>query len=385
MWITVYSVLITGFWVVLCIYLLINSHKMGHLKAVPAKDPGKLPSVAVIVAVRNEEEHLGKALQSICQLDYPHYEVIVVNDRSTDRTQEILGGMSKIYPFIKLAPVKELPQGWLGKNHALYQGYQRSSSEWLLFTDADVVYQPDTLLKALSFCVDNYTGHLVVLPEVVSRSTLLNSVLETFKMMLEVRQRPWAASNPRSSASIGVGAFNLVHRDAYEGVGTHQAIALRPDDDLQLGAAIKKAGYKQNVLYGNDQVGLEWYGSIKEFIKGLMKNTFSVFEYNLLKVLGAVLSTLFIFVLPIPFMLIAGHHTEYILALILLIVQCMLLLFKNGSSARWWYALMIPYAGILICYIMIRSALLTKKQKGIYWRDSFYSLSELKAGQKPFK
>jgi cellulose synthase/poly-beta-1,6-N-acetylglucosamine synthase-like glycosyltransferase len=367
------------------LYLLINSYKMKHLKAVAVKNGEQLPSVSVVIAVRNEEEHLEKALQSVCQLIYPQLEVIVVNDRSTDRTQEILEGMRTVYPFIKLLQINDLPQGWLGKNHALFKGYQQSSNAWLLFTDADVEYQPDTLQKALSFCMDNGTGHMVVLPAVISRSVWLNSVLETFKMMLETRQRPWAASNPKSNASIGIGAFNLVRRDAYEGMGTHKTIAMRPDDDLQLGAKIKKAGFRQNVLYGNDQLGLEWYSNIKEFINGLMKNTFSVFDYNLFKVTGAVLSSLLVFVLPIPVMLITGHSTDYELGLFLLILQSILLLLKNGSSARWWFALMIPYAGILMCYIMIRSAVLTQKQKGIYWRDSFYALSELKAHQKSSK
>lgn len=385
MWITAYAVLITSFWFVFTLYLLFNSYRIRHLKAVSLKKQEQLPPVSVIIAVRNEEEHLEKALQSVCQLSYPQLEVIVVNDRSTDRTQEILEGVCKIYPFVQLLQIHELPEGWLGKNHALFKGYQQSKGTWLLFTDADVLYQPDSLQKALAYCVDNDSGHLVVLPEVVSPSKVLNSVLETFKMMLEVRQRPWAASNPKSDASIGVGAFNLVRRDAYESMGTHKTIALRPDDDLQLGAAVKKAGFRQDVLYGNEQLGLEWYGSIKEFVIGLMKNTYSVFDYNPLKVFGAVLSTLFVFVLPIPVMLIAGTGIVHLLAITLLIIQSVLLLFKNGSSARWWFALMIPYAGILISYIMIRSAFLTQKQKGIYWRDSFYALSELKANQKPSK
>src|SRR5471030_1390142 len=234
------------------------------------------PPVAVIIAVRNEEEDLANGLQSVCNINYNNCRIIVVNDRSTDRTAEILQEFKIKYPQITVTTVTELPDGWLGKNNALYQGYLNSKEEWMLFTDADIKFHPDALAKAISYAVANNLDHLCVLPKVVSRSQVLNSVLATFTIMLMLHLRPWDAKKPKSRGYIGVGAFNMVRRSAYEKTGTHTRIKLRPDDDLQLGFNIKKAGLRQGVLIGGDYIRLEWYKNLRQFTDGLLKNSFSV-------------------------------------------------------------------------------------------------------------
>jgi cellulose synthase/poly-beta-1,6-N-acetylglucosamine synthase-like glycosyltransferase len=319
-----------------------------------------------------------KPLESVCQLRYPGLRVIAVNDRSTDRTGELLESVRKKYAQLTILTVHELPQGWLGKNHALHEGYKSSSEEWMLFTDADVVFQKDTLLKAINYCHAYEVDHLVVLPDVCSRSKLLNSVLETFKLMLEIRLRPWDVSNPKSSASIGVGAFNLVKRDAYVAAGTHEAIAMRPDDDLKLGEMIKRHGYRQHALYGDGEISLEWYTSLKEFYNGLMKNSFAGFNYSVPMVLAAILGTFLFFVLPVPLLLIAGNGPEKTMALAILMFQSAMFLLRPGQRAKWWHVLMIPFAGLLMMAILFSAMIKTLRQGGIYWRESFYSLAELK-------
>jgi hypothetical protein len=195
--------------------------------------------------------------------------------------------------------------------------------------------------------------------------------------MLEMRQRPWDIRNPNSNASIGIGAFNLVKRTAYEKAGTHAAFSLRPDDDLKLGERIKAAGLRQDVVYGEKGVSLEWYTSLREFVNGLMKNTFSISNYHLPTALGMALATLLVFVLPLPLMLLSGS-TGVVMACILLTFQVLLILFKSGIHGKWWHAFMVPVAGSIMVYILLKSAFKTIWQGGIYWRDSFYPLAELK-------
>jgi cellulose synthase/poly-beta-1,6-N-acetylglucosamine synthase-like glycosyltransferase len=373
-----YSTLVAIFWVTISIYLTVCSYKVRFLKDIHPNKFRNEPRVAVIIAVRNEEEELERSLKSVLELDYKNFRIITINDRSTDRTPEILENIKLNNPSMDLIHVKELPEGWLGKNHALYQGYLQSKEDWMLFTDADVTFSKDSLKRAMTYAINEGLDHLAVIPEVNSRSTLFNSTMDTFKIMLELRQRPWATRNPNSSASIGIGAFNLVKRTAYESIGTHSAISLRPDDDLKLGERIKRKGFRSDVLYGEKQITLEWYKSIREFINGLMKNTFSIFNYNLLKALLAAIATLLFFALPIPLMLFAGSEKERGLALIILLFQIPLFVFKRGMRGVWWHPLMIPYAGCIMVYILLKSTILTLKQRGIYWRDSYYPLSELK-------
>jgi cellulose synthase/poly-beta-1,6-N-acetylglucosamine synthase-like glycosyltransferase len=373
----IYSYLVCGFWLFFTIYLLYNKTRVSWLRDIPPIS-GEQPPVVVIIAVRNEEEHLAKALHSVCALDYKQYSVFVVNDRSTDHTGEILASFQSQYSHLHLYAVTDLPKGWLGKNHALYQGYLHTQENWMLFTDADIIYKPDTLGKAMQYVLSRNVDHLTLLPEVHSRSTLLNSILSTFVLLLEGKYRPWALRNPQSHAYLGIGAFNLVRRDAYKKMGTHKAFSLRPDDDLVLGKKMKENGFSQDALYAEGQVSLEWYISVRAFIDGLMKNSFTAFRYRFLGlvVTGALPMFLFL-VLPLPLLLVTGQIT---FAVSLLLIWLLLFSLAKGSNTRWWHALMLPVAGVLMIFILFRAAFLTNKHKGIYWRESFYPLDELRAG-----
>lgn len=377
MLLTYYSFVITFFWVSLSVYLTVNSRKVHYLKNVSSKTDIAFPPIDIIIAVKDEEAEIEKALTSVCMLGYPGFKIVIINDRSTDRTSEILDKMGAENPEISVITIRDLPQGWLGKNNALYQGYLASSSEWMLFTDADVIFNFKAVNRAMSYALTKQLDHLAVIPEITSGSALFQSVINTFAIMLEVRQRPWAVPDPSSKASIGIGAFNLVRRSAYENAGTHAAISMRPDDDLKLGERIKKAGLRQDVLYGEGEISLDWYSSLPEFVRGLMKNTFSIADYSLLKAIGMAITCLFVFVLPL-FLLMFTVKEGYSMALIILASQIVLMLYKKGIHGKWWHALMIPFAGGVMTYIILVSAIKTLKQGGIYWRDSFYSLAELK-------
>lgn len=357
----------------LTIYLFWGFKNIKHLKAQTIID--NLPPVAIIIAIRNEEEDLAHALQSVCNINYSNCRIIAVNDRSTDRTAEILGEFKIKYPQITITTVTELPDGWLGKNNALYQGYLSSTEEWMLFTDADIEFQPDALAKAMSYAVVNNLDHLAILPKVVSRSKVLNSVLATFTIMLMIHVKPWDARKPKSKGYVGIGAFNLVRRDAYEKIGTHAVIKLRPDDDLQLGFKIKRAGLRQDVLIGGSYIKLEWYKNLRQFNNGLLKNSFSVANYNTIEAVANVLLILVSIALPMPVMFIFGTTAIRLMACAVLLTH---IIYMSVSPNKWWYALMIPFAGFFMAYTTLRAMLITLKQGGIYWRDSFYSLAMLK-------
>jgi cellulose synthase/poly-beta-1,6-N-acetylglucosamine synthase-like glycosyltransferase len=374
---TAYSIIIFIFWVGVSLYLVYNSRKVSYLKHISPVDSANCPPVAVIIAVKDEEADVEQALQSVCQLDYPNLQVIVINDRSTDGTAAILQRMQQHHPQLRIITINQLQPGWLGKNHALYQGYLASSEEWLLFTDADVTFESQALKKSMHYVQQKQLDHLTVLPQVTSRSTLFKSVMNTFAIMLDIKLRPWDISNPSSKASMGVGAFNLVKRSAYEKAGTHTVISLRPDDDLKLGARIKSAGFKQDVVYGEKEITLEWYTSLGQFVNGLMKNMYSVSNYQFTTAMGTAVSTFLILVLPLPLLLLSGYP-YWLMAAGILLAQILIMVLKKGFVAHWWHTLLIPFSGLVMVYIIVKSTFLTIKQGGIYWRDSFYPLAELK-------
>lgn len=373
----VYAILMLVLWVGMCVYLLVVSRRIAYLKSIPPlteKDP---PSIAVIIAVKDEEAEVENALRSVCNLNYPALKIVAVNDRSTDNTPQILQRMAQANPKIEVITIESLPEGWLGKNHALYQGYLATSSEWMLFADADVLIAQDALRKAVHYVQQNNLDHLTALPEITSSSKLFKAVMNTFALMLNVKLRPWDIANPGSNASMGVGAFNLVKRSAYEGAGTHKVISLRPDDDLKLGERIKRAGYRQNVVFGDGEISLQWYSSLREFVAGLMKNTFSVANYNIFMAMGMALSALLLVVLPWPLLLFFGYPYT-IVAVVIFLSQLVIMLGVKGIRAAWWHALLIPFSGLVMVYIILVSSYRTLRQGGIYWRNSFYPLTELK-------
>jgi glycosyltransferase involved in cell wall biosynthesis len=380
MFITAYSILITVIWVILSVYLLVSSGRVNYLKDVSVPPDLSEPSLAIIIAVKDEEREVEEALKSACRLEYSNFRIIVIDDRSTDQTPVILKRMAQFNPAISVITIRSLQPGWLGKTNALYKGYAESTEEWLLFTDADVIFNQRALKKAVSYLKEKRLDHLAVIPEITSRSLLFKSILNTFALMLEIRQRPWDIPDASSSASIGIGAFNLVKRTSYEKAGTHRAISMRPDDDLKLGERIKSAGLRQDVLYGDKEVSLEWYTSLNEFVKGLMKNSFAVFDYRLYKAVGAAILAFLVFVLPLPFLLLSGSPAAW-LALVIMVSQTAVMLLKKGLHGKWWHGVMIPVAGLVMVYIILISAIKTLKQEGIYWRGTFYPLADLK-GQK---
>jgi cellulose synthase/poly-beta-1,6-N-acetylglucosamine synthase-like glycosyltransferase len=360
------------------IYLLVGLSQIRRLSAQPLIIDE--PSLDIVIAVRNEEQDLEKALQSLCNINYKNYRIIAVNDRSTDRTAEILERFERQFPQIEVVTITDLPEGWLGKNNALYQGYLHGGAEWILFTDADIVFEPDALNRALHYAVENRLDHLTVFPEIISRSAILNSVLATFSIMLLLHIKPWNARKPGLKGYAGVGAFNLLRREAYAKIGTHESIKLRPDDDLQLGMAVKKAGLRQDALGGLGCLSLEWYRSLKEFGNGLMKNSFSALDYSLLKVIGSAILIIVSIVLPMPLMFIFGP--VYIRGLAGLVLLSHIAYMIATPPDKWWYALVIPFAGLFMAWVIMRAAITNTLQGGIYWRDSFYSLDMLKGKVK---
>ncbi|WP_262494063.1 glycosyltransferase [Mucilaginibacter gossypiicola] len=309
-------------------------------------------------------------------MDYSNHRVIVVNDRSTDRTADILKDFSLRYPKLQVTTINTLPEGWLGKNNALYQGYMSTTEEWVLFADADIVFHPDAINKAVGYAVKQQLDHLTILPELISRSAILNSVFATLSIMLMVDMKPWEAKNPKSKASSGIGAFNLVRRTAYEKFGTHRRIKLRPDDDLQLGRIMKREGFRQDVLAGKGAVCLEWYKSLGELGRGVQKNSFSIANYNLAQAIFNVIHMLLTVALPMPLMFIFGDTTIRIMAGIMLVFHMIYMVIVPPN--KWWYAFMIPFSAFFLAWCFLKASVVTVARGGIYWRDSFYSLKVLK-------
>ena len=358
--------------------ILWGERRLRPLRATSGAGPGPWPLVSVVVAVRNEERHLHAAVTSLLRLAYPAYELIVVDDRSDDRTPVILAELAAHFPQLKVLRVKTLPAGWLGKNHALWQGSCRAAGELLLFTDGDIIMEETVLSRAVNRLQSEGLDHLALTPRMTLPGTLLPILGLAFIFFFGIFTRPWRAADPDSPCHIGIGAFNLLRSSAYRAVGGHQTIALRPDDDLKLGKIIKRGGFRQNVAYAPEFLAVEWYASLGEAIRGLEKNTFAGCDYRVGMVLGGVAVLLTFGLWPYLALLategmIWGLNLLSVLLLTALLMRGAIL---HGERKRFAWG--FPLGICLFSWIMLRTMILNLYQGGIVWRGTYYPLDQLR-------
>ncbi|WP_044340090.1 glycosyltransferase [Rossellomorea aquimaris] len=342
------------------------------------------PLLSVIVPARNEEETITDSILSQLQQDYQRIQWILVNDRSTDGTPEKLEALAEMDKRIKVLHIDSLEKGWLGKNQALYKGYQISKGELILFTDADVIFNdPGILTKAVSLLRTQKLDHLTLAPHIKSQSFWLKSFVAFFLFGFSFYKRPWKANDPSSKIGMGIGAFNLITKSVYEEIGTHERLKHMPDDDLQLGIHIKKHHKKQAFLTALKSLEVEWYRSLKEAFNGLEKNTFAGLHYSFLLVLFAMLGVFCSTVLP--FITIFSGETPIrvvSMIIILFIGITYLKVIKQMTKETPLLFLALPVTALLFIYSIGRATFLTFKRGGIEWRGTVYSFKELKQKKK---
>ncbi len=371
------------FYLYAAVELALGFRTIVNLQDIPPLPAGAAnPKVSIIVAACNEERGIEQALTSILNQDYPNYEVIVVNDRSTDRTGEILHRMSQTNSRLQIITIQQLPPAWLGKNHALHQGAALASGSFLIFTDADIVLEPSVLSRAVHYAADHGLDHLAIPPRLVMNGFVLNAFLGAFALIFNMYVQPWKAKHPKSARHVGIGAFNMVRTAAYRAIGGHQRIAMRPDDDMKLGKLLKDEGYKQDFAIGATLLSVEWYESFGQMVQGLMKNMFASVEYSVALAIGGSAAQILIGVWPFAALFVTRGWLQVLNALIVATILILYSANARGVGMRPIYAPTYPLAIIAFCYILLRSMTVTLWTGGITWRGTFYPLSQLRAKPK---
>ncbi len=354
-----------------------------HLRYLPTDDlpdpSGSWPRVSVIAPARNEARKIGEALDTWRRLQYPSFEVIVVDDRSTDATAAILARQAIHWPNLKVLTVTTLPAGWLGKNHANHLAAAAADGDWILFTDADVLLAPEVLNRAIGYAEEQHLDHLVVGPRATMPGFFLRQFPLYFGLLFVTITRPWALRNPRSTAHIGIGAFNLVRASAYKAIGGHERLKMRPDDDLKLGKALKFSGHTQDFLIGGGAVSVEWYSNWRQLQTGLMKNLYAGVDYKAGLVLAGVAANLLFLVWPPVALLFLQGTGWWLNAGLCLIAFLEGLFFARQFGTAPWAGLLLGPFGLVGAWLMLRALVLTHWQGGIRWRGTFYPLNELRA------
>src|SRR5262245_1903311 len=269
-----------AYWLVTGVIGLISMRTMRVLAQQKPPEPPRWPKLSVIIPACNEAATIEAAVRSRLDQDYPDFEVCVIDDRSTDGTGAIVDRLAEADPRVKAVHVTELPEGWLGKVHALHRGGSMASGEWLLLTDADVHFAPGTLRRAVA-CAEAWGFDLVVVLAVLwQRGLLVDAALSHFLQSTAWALLPSKIEAPGSKASVGSGVFNMVRRSAYERSPGLPWLKMEVADDIAFGQMMKRSGARCCLMNGRGTVGLSYYDTLREMIRGFEKNSMAALGYS---------------------------------------------------------------------------------------------------------
>jgi glycosyltransferase involved in cell wall biosynthesis len=367
--------------------------------------PSGNPRVSIVVPARNEEEAIEKGLATLLALDYDNYEVIAVNDRSTDRTGAIMDRVCASHPAktalrlrsgqapagpltaermghrqIRVIHHRELPPGWLGKTHAMWTAANEATGDWLLFTDADVLFKPDSLRRALAYAEAEHADHVVLFPQMIMKQPGEYMMIAFFQTMFMFGHRPWKVADPTTDDHMGVGAFNLVRRRVYEAIGTYAALRMEVLDDMKLGKLVKKAGFRQRNVFGGDLISIRWARGAMGIVNNLTKNFFAILSYQWWRTLLSAFALAFLNLGPFVGVWLAHGWARVPYAIALGSLFLVYIGLSRRSSVPPYYFLLHPVSSTLFIYTLLRSMFLTLWNDGIMWRGTKYPLEELRKG-----
>ena len=345
--------------------------------------PAGSPSITVIVPARNEAAHIAATLHSLLSQDYPNLQIIAIDDRSTDETGAIIDTIAAEHPEkLRALHVTELPPGWLGKTHAMALAARQAPTDYLLFTDADVLFHPTSIRVTLANAVATNADHLVLVPTNIIKRWDEAAILGFFQIFCLWAGRPWRIADPKAKRdAIGLGAFNLLRRSAYIEIGGYESLRMEIIEDLGLGRRIKRAGLAQRITFGRGLVSLHWAPGAPGLVSVMTKNLFAAFHFYISLALLWCLWLLTFWVAP-AIGLFFGP-TQVPAAITLAAVAYAYRLLGRYSGISTWNALFLPFSALVFVFALLRSMLITFKQGGIIWRSTLYPLAELRKNAAP--
>lgn len=355
----------------------------GAMIRVPRETPPRAewPRLSLIVPACNEGATIEAATKAKLASDYPNLEIVLVDDRSTDATTEVLARLAKADDRVRVVRIDELPSGWLGKVHALERGVAGATGEWLLFSDADVHLETTLLRRVVATAEERRLDFVSMMPRIWSSGFALDVVIAFLVRGLVIASRIWKLADPRSRVAIGNGSFGLARRSAFEKTAGLEWLKLEILDDQVLGQMMKHSGARCGVFDPQGDLALHFYSSLGEMMRGLEKNGYVL--VGQLRLHRLIVTAIAIVYLELgPAVALAFPSTRLAGALILATFAAVQVAIAI-SGHRPIVPALVPVLGpVMLLVFVFRSAILMHARGGVSWRGTFYSLASLREGQR---
>ena len=339
----------------------------------------QLPFISVLIPARNEEKGIQQCVESLINQQYPSYEIIVLDDNSTDNTLKILETICLKHPEkLKVIQGKSLPNDWMGKNYACHQLSTIAKGEYLIFTDADTIHQTSCLSIATEIIIKEDIDLLSLVPYQIMNTyiekIIIPMMLTLYTAYISVKAIQFS---PNPSFTAMNGQFMMFKRSIYESINGHESVKNMIVEDIQLGKRIKRAGGTISLKNGSSVLSCRMYTNTNDIIKGFSKNIFAGFDYHYGIMIFFLFHLFITYILPfilLPF--IIYNQSLHILSIIIMLHIVMMLIIQhivsNLFNYRRFMIMLYPLTACSIIYIGCISMYERLFKKGSTWKNRTY-------------
>jgi len=340
------------------------------------------PLISVLVPARNEEENIKKCIVSLTKQDYKNIEILVLDDNSTDNTENILKEMSKKYSNVKFYKGEHLRKGWLGKSFACHQLSKHAKGKYMIFTDADTLHFPDSISSAVA-CLERYkVDALSVFPMQVM-VTMHERMMVPFGNYIILALFPLYLMRKVKNAMFctAIGQFMMFKSEVYRKIGGHKSIKGKVLEDVKISKRVKKSGYKFMIFDGRSNLYCRMYKSFRDVVRGYSRVLFAAFDYNIFMMSMAIFLIAAVFLGPFIMLPLGVIFNWSALIIEIIILQMIIILttrivFAIRFKCRSVDILLHPVAMLYLLFIAVKSILDIKYGDGMTWKGRVYTIDE---------
>lgn len=362
-------------------------------ESLPDKD---FPFITVIVPARNEEAKIGRCIESLALQNYPNYEVIAVDDRSQDKTGDIIQNLAAKYPHIKCIRGKEAPPGWIGKCSALVQATRHARGEWYLFTDADTCHTPDSLRYSVSYAIKNKAELISFMPVQELGSFWERAVMPVLLGSFVCGDPLNTINEHTNERAYAYGQYILVRKDVYDSVGGHESVHDQILDDISLARVVKSKGYHILSADGRLLYKVRMYTDLESLWQGWTKNLYALIECNLLYLITVIVLVNSAIVGPyisagvLALKFAQEGFSPELSALAGQVVLQFTLLFvwyrrcrEHYIGVNWLHFFLLPFGSLTMSVLYLHSAYLVHSGHKVSWKGRCYTVNTSKSIEDP--